>query len=259
MAVCRTCYRRDCTKHPQSDAPSQGATAEAKRYNWFWPRIDDERSAWRATRDGMWLAFLIAGVTGVFASSGILGFAPTAFVDAVTAMFLGIGLYRQSRVAAIGSILFYLLNLTYKAYTHPGHFGNVVLAIVFTLGFVNALRGSVFHHRSIGSKVNWKHVLALSGLAVVLTVIATGVFVWSGRALERFDASFRSGPPFCPNRTLRGSPAGIALANHLSRRNARLMYPVASRPLWARDDNGCGSRLTSDPILMWRMYPSLSG
>ncbi len=151
------------------------AAEKPKDSRWWWPSIKDESSARRAARQGMWVALFMSAVTAGFATFKLFGFGPGEFVDVVFILFLAVGLSRYSRLAAIGGMGYYLVSRVVLYVTAPNLPRNPVMAVLFTLVFVNALRGTWFYHRLIGSRVNWKHVMVLSGVAATLTIVVAVV------------------------------------------------------------------------------------
>jgi hypothetical protein len=138
----------------------------------WWPRIENEHAARRAIRAGMWLALLMAAATAAAATFEVPGFGNSEFADAIFCLFWAIGLSRFSRLAAIGGVVYYLGSRVYlwQLATNRGPLKLVVSAF-FASAFINAVRGSWFHHRVLGSRVRWKYVLILSGVAFALTII----------------------------------------------------------------------------------------
>lgn len=123
---------------------------ERKALNWFWPPVTDTQTAREASRQGLWAATWIAGVTIVFALLAALGyrsaeFDSAALWDAGLFIIIGWGINKSSRVAAVAGLLLYLIERAYMWATvgpkSPG------MAILFTLMFINSVRGTFAFHR----------------------------------------------------------------------------------------------------------------
>lgn len=95
----------------------------------LWPDVDNEASINTVTYHGMWLSFVIAGVTSLVALFGIFPFA--SLMDAFLFVAVGYGIRRKLRMAAIlGLVLYVSGQLTLLAQGRGGY--NVLILIIFS-------------------------------------------------------------------------------------------------------------------------------
>lgn len=121
----------------------------------IWPNVDDAGAAKNAARQGWSAAFLCAAVTvaGVFINwneSKIdwLPADPWALVDAFLFTIIGWGVIQKtSRVAAVAGLLLYFFERLYAWSIHGVK--SPVVAIILTLMFVNAVRGTFAYHKYV--------------------------------------------------------------------------------------------------------------
>ena len=124
-----------------------------KKSNAFWPSVNTPEEARQACRNGAWVALVVAFVTGGLALLSLAGVSFVAnvgvdgwsLVDAALFVALAWGLFRCSRVAAVGALAFYLVERALAL--AGGQFGGIPMVVVFTLVFVGAARGAFAHHR----------------------------------------------------------------------------------------------------------------
>jgi hypothetical protein len=120
--------------------------------NWWWPPVDTLEEAKEAARQGVWAAGFVAVITGAVAvyaaltNSEVMGIDAWAFVDAVVFAGIGVGIYRMWRVAAVGGLLLYVAERAYMMMQTQSARG-VILGVILTLAFINAVRGTMAHHR----------------------------------------------------------------------------------------------------------------
>ena len=158
-------------------APSSAPAQQSRWEKAWWPRIDDEASARKAARQGMWLALLQAGVTSLFATMGIAGFSFENYTDVLFLLVLTWGFHRMSRAAAVLAILYYVVSQVVIYSERPGGMHpNVVVLAFFLLAYLNGLRGTVFYHNLRGSRPVWKRVLGALGVSIVL---CSALFAWA--------------------------------------------------------------------------------
>jgi|GEM_PF-6287233 len=120
----------------------------------------------------MWLSLFMTALTAALAIFNIAGFGVNALGDVILILFVAIGLSRYSRVAAIAGVSLYLLSRIMAFTSGTSAIApNAAMTVFVTLGLVNAVRGTWFHHRRLGSQVQWKHVLIMGGTAGMLTVV----------------------------------------------------------------------------------------
>ncbi|HEX4842014.1 MAG TPA: hypothetical protein VFV60_07590 [bacterium] len=134
---------------------------QGKRGNVFWPVIEDAASARRTALQGAWAAGLSAVATIIImvgqigtrawlaAESGRdahpVGMSPLAIVDVGIFVLIAFGIYKMSRFAAVAGLALYLLErvrLFQETRAAPN-----VLAIVFTLMFINSIRGTYAYRK----------------------------------------------------------------------------------------------------------------
>lgn len=129
----------------------------SRRLASLWPDVIDPKGARFATRQAFWAAIFCSGVTCVFAiASGvvgkqILGIDVWGLVDAVLFGIIALGIYRYSRLASLAGFAFYVLGRAYT-WTQYGP-QNPVLAAIFTLAFINGVRGCFAHHELLSSSL----------------------------------------------------------------------------------------------------------
>jgi hypothetical protein len=183
--VASTC---DCRFRFSGASPGEPATTAAAplpsppQSRWakaWWPRIEDEQSARHAARQGMWVAILQAGITATFATLRWLGFSTDAYADVGLLLILAWGFHRMSRVAATLAIAYYIFSRFVVFAEHPGARINIILIAICLLAYVNGLRGTLFYHRLMGSRVVWARTIAAATASAVLCV---SLFLWAGLA-----------------------------------------------------------------------------
>ncbi len=124
-----------------------------KKSNVFWPDVGTIENAKGAVKAGLVAAILVATITAAFATwavyagGTVAGFIDAwAFLDAVLFGAVAVGLYKESRVAAVAGLLLYLAGKVNQVIS-TGQFQGPVLAIFFVLFFVSGVRGTFALHR----------------------------------------------------------------------------------------------------------------
>jgi hypothetical protein len=119
---------------------------------WFWPKIEDERSAETATNSAVAVSGFVAAVTALLSILSIIyrkpigGVDGLGLIDAVVFAVIAWRIHKMSRAWAIVGILMYLFEVGYKLVTSPsGALG--ILTIVFILSYISAIRGTFAYHR----------------------------------------------------------------------------------------------------------------
>lgn len=119
---------------------------------WLWPDIDDIESARKIARNGAGVCFFITIVTAVVTylqTNGHIklfeGLGPEAYLDAVLFLIIGIGICFISRIACIAGLCLYIFEQLHLM--SAGSRGFSLMAIYFTLVFVNSVRASFEYHR----------------------------------------------------------------------------------------------------------------
>jgi hypothetical protein len=118
--------------------------------NWYWEDVSTLSGAEKAITGGFWAAVIVAGITSLVAALSLagvnlFGIDAKAFLDA--ALFAGIafGIWRKSRFAAVAGLCLYVLERIYMM-QRTGVSG-IFMGIIFTLLFINAVRGAFAYHR----------------------------------------------------------------------------------------------------------------
>lgn len=116
----------------------------------LWPAVGDEDAAVSAARQGFHAAVYCSIVTAIFAVLGgfgfhVMGFDLWCLTDAGLMAGLAFGIRRMSRVAAVIALLYYVacridLWVEYR-------FQSPIIAALFILMFLSAVRGTFAHHR----------------------------------------------------------------------------------------------------------------
>jgi ABC-type amino acid transport system permease subunit len=116
----------------------------------FWPAVGDEQAAVLAARQGFHAAVYCSIVTAIFAVLGGFGFKIMDFdlwnlTDAALMALLAFGIRRMSRTAALIAFLYYVAGRIdlWAEYSSQ----NPVIAGIFVLMFLSAVRGTFAYHR----------------------------------------------------------------------------------------------------------------
>lgn len=126
---------------------------ESKKASWrdtdnfkkaYWPDIYDKESARNAKLQGVGAAGFCSVLTAVFAVLGhfnvIKLITLSSLSDAVIFALVAVGIYRSWRSAAVGGLIFYLLERI-VAWSEYG-FKNPWMALIISMAFVNSIRGT---------------------------------------------------------------------------------------------------------------------
>jgi len=144
---------------PSVHTPSGGTRATAtypkpkkSATDWIWPKVTDLELAKEASRQGFWAAIVVSAVTSALAVLGhlgfqILGFNLWALIDAALFAIIASGIYRMSRTAAVAGLGLYLIEKIHLALTHGAQ--APVATLIFTLMFINSIRGTFAYRRFI--------------------------------------------------------------------------------------------------------------
>ena len=116
----------------------------------FWPAVGDEQAAVLAARQGFHAAVYCSIVTAIFAVLGGFGFKILDFdlwnlTDAGLMALLAFGIRRMSRTAALIALLYYVAGRI-DLWAEYGS-QNPVIAGIFVLMFLSAVRGTFAYHR----------------------------------------------------------------------------------------------------------------
>ena len=121
-----------------------------KKFNWVWPNIIDKNTAQKASQQGYWACILCAGATILLVAinyfgTDLLNFTPWALGDAFLFIVIGWGIYKMNRFAAVSGLALYILERVSMWSEHGPK--NPILAIFFTLMFINSVRGIFAYHK----------------------------------------------------------------------------------------------------------------
>ena len=116
----------------------------------LWPAVGDEQAAVLAARQGFHAAVYCSIVTAIFAVLGGFGFQIMDFnlwnlIDAGLMALLAFGIRRMSRTAALIALLYYVAGRI-DLWAEYGS-QNPVIAGIFVLMFLSAVRGTFAYHR----------------------------------------------------------------------------------------------------------------
>ncbi len=124
--------------------------SEKKTTKFWWPDVSTPDEAREAAKGGATAAWIVAVVTSGFAlyaalKEPVLNVTVWSFLDAALFAVLGIGIWRLSRLAAIGALALYLVEQAFLwASVGPK---NPVMALLFIMFFVGGIRGTISYHR----------------------------------------------------------------------------------------------------------------
>lgn len=117
----------------------------------FWPSIQTEEDAKKASKQAAYLCFFVGIVTAVVAFLHINktldlfpGMDASAYIDAAAFIVIGIFLLRYSRIAALVGLGLYILEQVVMIQEHGFHFN--ITAIVIMLGLLSAVRATFAYH-----------------------------------------------------------------------------------------------------------------
>jgi hypothetical protein len=118
--------------------------------SWYWEDVSDLSGAEKAINGGLWAALIVAGITTLvvclsFAGVQLLGLNAWALLDAAMFAAIAVGIKRKSRFAAVAGLCLYVVERIYMM--QRGGAGGVVMGILFTLLFINAVRGTFAYQR----------------------------------------------------------------------------------------------------------------
>ena len=123
--------------------------------NNFLPPIESLSDAQKVARMGTWAACFVTGMTAILAIASIAGVLPSgipidgwALVDAAIFAAIAWGIYQMSRVAAVAGLVIYILEKIYMHAVAGASIGaGLLVSLLITLAFVNAVRGTFAYHR----------------------------------------------------------------------------------------------------------------
>lgn len=150
--------------------------------NWFWPKIIDVQSARKARIEGIWVACFCAFVTSILAIMNLFNIETKKWVgmdvsvegllDVLLFLLVAWGIYKFSRIAAVAGLVLYLYGTIDRWLTVGPK--NPFIALLFTLAFINAIRGIFIYHRLTTEKP--KFFPKRAGLISVITSIIGSIW-----------------------------------------------------------------------------------
>jgi hypothetical protein len=144
----KTVKRCSCGYDFQTQA--MGPPSGTGSFNWLWPDITDLESAAAAGREGAAAAFVIAGLSAIFAVLAYFNLlnvlSPWAWIDAGVMAVLGFFIRRMSRLAAVAALAWFVGARIQGAITHSLA-SNLLLGLILLAGFISGVRGTFAYHR----------------------------------------------------------------------------------------------------------------
>lgn len=128
--------------------PAPGGKPKSGFFSNLWPTIDSESAAESAIGYAVGAGCFQAGIGSLLRlpalfGSPILGLGLSGFLDVGIYAALTYGVYRRSRLSAIGLLLFYVLSLLVNIPTSKPN----IMSIMFFCWFASGVRGIFFLHR----------------------------------------------------------------------------------------------------------------
>ena len=123
-----------------------------RSYRVWWPRLENADDARISVRIAGWFAILGGTVTAAAATWNLAGMTPalggfdaSAYVDAAAFLIVAFFVFRLSRTAAVMALALYLAERV--AMIAQGESPSIPGSIIFTLFYVNGVRGAFAWHR----------------------------------------------------------------------------------------------------------------
>ena len=119
--------------------------------SWYWKDVSDLDAAEDATKAAIGISYFVAALTGLLAILSLiyrrpmLGVTPLALVDAILFVVIGWRISKMSRTWAVVGLALYVLEAIGSVGARGTGIG--VLTIVFTIAYVNAVRGVFAYHK----------------------------------------------------------------------------------------------------------------
>jgi hypothetical protein len=124
---------------------------KSKKGNAWLIEINDLQSARSAAHQGVGICAAIIIVSWIFVVILATTGAPVNYqlliVMSIVYALIGMMIYRMSRLAAIGGLVLYLVERAVMIAQTGAGGGNIALIAIFTLAFVNSIRGTFAYHR----------------------------------------------------------------------------------------------------------------
>jgi len=121
--------------------------------NLIWPAVDTEHSATKLLRYGVGAALFTAVLTAIVAAWAMgakqraFNFVGNgAFLDVALFLAVAFGIYKGSRIAAVGGLLLFLAEKAYQ-YQQTGNLHGAWMALLLIVCYAYAIRGTFALHR----------------------------------------------------------------------------------------------------------------
>jgi len=116
--------------------------------DWVWLKVDSRRRAQNAIEEGFWAAIFVSAMTAVYLLINALKDPEQVTLGELLGIVLfgslALGIRYRSRAAALAALILYVLDRVYAI--SSGAHGNLVLPLLITLTFLNAVRGTLAYH-----------------------------------------------------------------------------------------------------------------
>ncbi len=113
----------------------------------FWPDVDDAASARSTSRQGMWAALLVCLITLGYAVLVQKKVIVLVALYAIIYALLAWGIRQVSRAAAVLALLLYVGERVLTLLASPTAVVANLITLLFTIAFVNGVRGSFAYAR----------------------------------------------------------------------------------------------------------------
>ncbi|HEY1269106.1 MAG TPA: hypothetical protein VGH16_17740 [Candidatus Binatia bacterium] len=121
---------------------------ERQKTNFWWPDVSTIDGAKKASMNGVWAAVFTAVVTALVASwalgaqAAAFGYITAwAFLDAILFSVIALGIYKESRFAAVAGLSLFVIEKI-DQFSHGPKTSGIIMAIVLTLCYLAAIRGT---------------------------------------------------------------------------------------------------------------------
>ncbi len=116
--------------------------------DWVWLRVDSRRRAQNAIEEGFWAATFVSGITALFLLITVLKDPDQLTVGEVLGVFvfavIAFGIRRRSRAAALAAPILFVLGRIYAVVSGAPWY--LLISVLITLAFLNAVRGTLAYH-----------------------------------------------------------------------------------------------------------------
>lgn len=121
--------------------------------NFIWPAVDTEQSAKKLLRYGVGAALFTAVVTALVAAWALGAnkkafnfIGAGAYLDVALFLAIAFGIYKGSRIAAVGGLLLFVAEKAYQ-FEQTGRLQGAWMAVVLLVCYACAIRGAFALHR----------------------------------------------------------------------------------------------------------------